>query len=101
MVNNKLVGCLFYQLLDNKTLYLAQYFIIPEFQRQKIGYYVIDQVLPKLYPEYKRYEVLLRYQNDVAILLYNKLGFTIGDIDLVKKYSYDPLRYMSFYKDLN
>lgn len=94
------IGILFYQLKENSTIYLAQFALTPQYQKHGIGTYVINAVLPVLHPGYKRYEVLTRHQNDAAILLYKKLGFKIGDIDLVKRYDYDPLKYMSFYKNL-
>ena len=81
-------------------IYLAQYFILPEYQNKKIGTYFLETMLPKLHKQYNKYEVLARHQNEAAILLYNRLDFTIGNIELVKKYGYDPLRYMSFYKEL-
>ena len=99
--NGEIIGSLFYRLIDDKTIYLAQYFIVPQYQKLGIGLYVVDSILPKLHPEYKRYEVLTRHQNDAAILLYKKLGFLVGDISLVVKYEYDPLRYIGFYKNLN
>lgn len=98
----KPIGIMLYQLLDkDKIFYLAQYFIIPEYQKKGVGQYLLINVLPKLHPEYKRYEILARHQNDAAFLLYNKSGFSFGDIAIVKKYDYDPLRYMSFYKSIN
>lgn len=98
----KPIGTILYRLLENeKTLYLAQYFILPEYQKKGIGVYLLTQVLPSLHPEFKRFDVLARHQNDAALLMYKKAGFTIGNIDLVNKYDYDPLRYMSFYKILN
>jgi ribosomal protein S18 acetylase RimI-like enzyme len=100
MYNNELVGSLFYRLMGDDIIYLAQYFIIPKYQKQGIGLHVIGAILPKLHPEYKRYEVLTRHQNDAAMLLYKKLGFSVGDILLVHKYEYDPLRYIGFYKQL-
>jgi len=86
--------------MGDDIIYLAQYFIIPKYQKQGIGLHVIGAILPKLHPEYKRYEVLTRHQNDAAMLLYKKLGFSVGDILLVHKYEYDPLRYIGFYKQL-
>lgn len=98
---NKLVGALLYRLLESeKAIYLAQYFIIPEMQKHGIGYYVIDSIMPSLHPDYKRVEILARHQNDAAFSLYNNLGFQVGDEALVRKYDYDPLRYMGFFKDL-
>jgi ribosomal protein S18 acetylase RimI-like enzyme len=95
----KPIGTILYRLLDNeKTVYIAQYFIVPEFQKKGIGQYLLMKVLPGLHPEYKRYEILARHQNDAAFLLYSKSGFSFGDLEIVKKYDYDPLRYMSFYK---
>ncbi len=94
------IGSLLYRMLENeKTIYLAQYFIDPEFQKKGIGVHLLLNILPALHPDYKRYEILARHQNDAAFLLYKKAGFSIGDEAMVKKYDYDPLRYMSFYKD--
>lgn len=97
----KPIGTILYRLLDKeKTIYVAQYFIMPEYQKKGIGKYLLAEALPKLHPEYTRYEILARHQNDAAFLLYDKSGFSFGDIDIVKKYDYDPLRYMSFFKDI-
>lgn len=98
--NGRLIGGLFYRFVDEETIYLAQYFITPKCQKQGIGFYVLDRLLPKLHPSYKKYEVLARQQNNAAILLYKKLGFSVGDISLVQKYDYDPLMYMALYKVL-
>lgn len=96
----KPIGALLYRLLENeKTIYLAQYFIAPNFHKKGIATHILLNTLPNLHPDYKRYEILARHQNDAAFLLYRKAGFAIGDIELVKKYDYDPLRYTSFYKD--
>ena len=94
------IGAIFYQLNSDKeqTIYLTQLFITPAFQKKGISAYLINEMLPKLYPAYKRYEVLTRHQNDVALLLYNKLGFKIGDISLVQKHGYNPLYYLGSYK---
>ncbi|OJW67422.1 MAG: hypothetical protein BGO68_00155 [Candidatus Amoebophilus sp. 36-38] len=94
------IGTIFYQLVSDKeqTIYLTQIFITPAFQKKGISAYLINQMLPKLHPTYKRCEVLTRHQNDVALLLYNKLGFSIGDISLVQKYGYNPLYYIGLYK---
>ncbi len=86
---------------NEKTIYLAQYFILPEFQRKGIGQYILTEMIPKAHPTYKRYEILVRHQNDAAVMLYSKAGFILGDTALAKKYDYDPLRYMSFYKNIN
>lgn len=102
LYNNVPVGSFFYRLLDKeKILYFAQCFILPEFQKKGLCSYFIQVILPKLYPDYRRYEVLARDQNDAALLLYRKLDFSIGDIALAQKYGYDPLRYTSFYKILS
>ena len=95
----KLVGAIMYRLLDEtkKTIYLAQLFIAPSFQGQGIATHLVDKILPKLHPDYKRYEVLTRHQNDVGMLFYNNLEFTIGDTSLVEKYGYNPLYYIGFY----
>jgi ribosomal protein S18 acetylase RimI-like enzyme len=96
----KPVGAILYRLIQEKeeAIYLAQLFISPAFQHQGIATHVIEKILPKLHPDYKRYEVLTRHQNEVAMLLYNKLEFLIGDISLVQKYDYNPLYYVGFYK---
>lgn len=94
------VGAILYQVGKDKeqTIYIAQLFIAPAYQKQGIATYIIDKVLPRLHPNTKCYEVLARHQNDGALLLYNKLNFSIGDKGLVEKYGYDPLRYLGFYK---
>jgi ribosomal protein S18 acetylase RimI-like enzyme len=94
------VGAIFYQVGKDKeqTIYLAQLFISPAYQKQGIATYIIDKVLPRLHPSTKRYEVLARHQNDGALLLYDKLNFNIGDRGLVEKYGYNPLCYIGFYK---
>jgi ribosomal protein S18 acetylase RimI-like enzyme len=95
----KPIGAILYRLVPNeKTLYLAQFFILPQYQKKGIGVYLITNILPRLHPEYKRHEVLARHQNDAAFLLYKDAGFLIGDINIVEKYDYDPLRYISFFK---
>lgn len=96
------VGALLYRLHEKSgVLYLGNYFIVPEMQKKHIGFTVIDSILPKLHPSYKRYEVLARHQNYAAFTLYNKLNFVIGDDELVKKYEYNPLQYLGFYKNLS
>lgn len=94
------VGAILYQLGKDKhkTIYIAQMFITPAFQQQGIGAYVVDKVLPRLYPSTKRYEILTRHQNDAALLLYTKLNFQVGDKALVEKYAYNPLYYLGLYK---
>lgn len=101
LFNGKPVGALLYRLLENgKVLYIAQYFIVPEKQHKGISLAVFLEHLPRLHPDSKRYEVLTRHQNAPAIMLWRKLGFSLGDAKLVEKYGYDPLRYMSGYKVL-
>lgn len=98
--NGENIGAILYRLTQDKehTIYLAQLFIQPDFQKHGISAYVIAKVLPALHPLSKRYEVLARHQNGAAFRLYNKLGFKVGDIALVQKYEYNPLYYMGFYK---
>lgn len=98
----KPIGSILYRLLDNNnTIYVAQYFIVPEFQKHGIGKHLLVTTLSSMYPDAKRYEVLARHQNDAAFLVYQSAGFSFGDIAIVKKYDYDPLRYMSFFKDIH
>lgn len=99
--NGKLIGGLLYRIIDHKTIYLAQLFIAPKYQKQGISFYVLNNLFPKLYPSCKRYEVFTRHQNYGAILLYKKLGYKIGSIDILEKYKFNPLMYMSFFKDIN
>jgi len=99
--NGENVGAILYSLKQDKehTIYLAQLFIRPDFQKQGISAYVIAKLLPTLHPLSRRYEVLTRHQNGVAFrLYYNKLGFKMGDVALVQKYEYNPLFYMGLYK---
>jgi GNAT superfamily N-acetyltransferase len=94
------MGIIFYRLEQDKEeiIYLTQLFVLPAFQKKGVSAYLITEMLPKLHPNFKRYEVLTRHQNDGAMLLYNKLGFNIGDRLLVEKYGYNPLYYVGFYK---
>ncbi len=94
------VGALLYRLMDHKVLYIGQYFILPEYQKKGIGTYVVQNLLPKLHPEYTRYEVLTRHQNDAGVYLYRNLDFLAGNQEIVEKYGYDPLQFMSLYKNL-
>lgn len=94
------VGAFLYRLIEKgKILYIAQYFIIPETNRKDIDSPFLQEYIPKLHPDLKRCEVVVRHQNDIVILLFRDLGFSLGDIPLVQKYGYDPLRYLGFYKE--
>lgn len=98
--NGENIGAILYRLSQDEehTIYLAQLFIHPDFQKKGISSYVIAKLLPVLHPASKKYEVLARHQNAAAFGLYNKLGFKMGDIALVQKYEYNPLFYMGLYK---
>lgn len=93
------VGAFLYRLLDDGiTLYVAQVFMRPEFQRKGIASFVLNHLIPSLHPERTAYEVIARPQNDGARAYYPRCGFHRGDEEVVLKYNYDPSRYISFVK---
>jgi ribosomal protein S18 acetylase RimI-like enzyme len=69
------------------------------FPKKGIATYIIEELLPKLHPTCRRYELLTRHQNDIALFSYMRLGFQVGDIELVQKHGYNPLYYMGLYKE--
>lgn len=99
--DGKNIGAILYHTKQDEghTLYISELFIMPEHQRKGIGAYVIDKFLPTFNPLTKQYEVLVRHQNGAALwLFYNKLGFNLGDTELVKKHERNPIDFVGFYK---
>ncbi|KAI1714449.1 hypothetical protein DdX_08544 [Ditylenchus destructor] len=67
------VGAVLIRLLyddDEKTIYLGLAIVSINMQGRGFSYYVIDKILPDRYPEYKRYEALIRYENDIPFHLF-------------------------------
>jgi len=99
----KNIGAILYHTKQDEghTLHIAELFIEPGHQRQGIGSYVIDKLLTTFNPSTKQYEVLVRHQNGAALwLFYHKLGFNLGDAELVKKHERNPIDFIGFYKIL-
>lgn len=101
MVNGKPAGALLFRLRDKeKVIYLAQLFICKEFARKGLATYVLETQMRKSFPEYRRYEVLTRYQNKSGCGLYDKLKYNEDKTcEIAKSYDYDPSRYKSLYKE--
>lgn len=99
--DRKHIGAILYHTKQDEghTLHIAELFIMPEHQNKGIASYVVDKLLPTLNPLAKQYEVLVRHQNGAALwLFYNKLGFSLGDVELVKKHERNPIDFVGFYK---
>lgn len=99
--DGKNIGAILYHTKQDEghTLHISELFIMPEHQKKGIASYVIDKLLPMFNPLAKQYEVLVRHQNGAALwLFYNKLGFHLGDAELVKKHERNPVDFVGFYK---
>jgi ribosomal protein S18 acetylase RimI-like enzyme len=99
--NGKNIGAILCHIKQDEehTIHIADFFIMPEYQSKGIASYVIDKLLPASNPLTKQYEVLVRHQDGPALwLFYNKLSFSLGDVELVKKYERDPKYFVGLYK---
>lgn len=98
-IDSSPVGIILYrELKEERILYLAQGFVVPEYQKKGIGSSLLEKLLEKMEQDYDEFHVLTRHQNDAAIMLYNQLGFSVGTTEIVEKYGYNPMRYISFIK---
>ncbi|KAI1716625.1 hypothetical protein Ddc_10417 [Ditylenchus destructor] len=78
---------------DEKTIYLGQAMVSVSMQGRGFSYYFIDKILPDRYPDYKRYEAVIRYENGIPFHLFETKLPVIQDADLPRKYGYDPESY--------
>ncbi|RNA13867.1 hypothetical protein BpHYR1_049672 [Brachionus plicatilis] len=93
------VGIILYrELKEERVLYLAQGFIVPEYQKKGIGSNLLEKLLEQIAQDFDEFHVLTRHQNDAAMSLYNQVGFSVGTAEIVEKYGYNPMRYISFIK---
>ena len=101
MVDGKPAGAILFRLRDKeKIIYLAQFFVCKEFSRKGLATYALEIEMRKSFPEYRRYEVLTRYQNEAGCGLYGKLKYLEDKTgEIAKSYGYDPSRYKSLYKE--
>ena len=86
--------------LEGRTLYLAELFVYPDYQRRGIGTWIVNRMLRMLHPESRRLEVLARHQNAAAWHLYFRhasLQMIAGSeqSELVKKHGYNPNEYFA------
>ncbi|CAF1093019.1 unnamed protein product [Brachionus calyciflorus] len=99
LIDSNPVGIVLYrELKDERILYLAQGFIIPDYQKKGIGSSLLEKLLEGISHDYDEFHVLARHQNDAAMNLYNQLGFSVSNAKIVEKYGYNPMRYISFTK---
>ena len=102
LIKDKPIGVVLYrELKDEKTVYLAQGFVVPEQQKNGIGTHLLAQLIKNLSCNFERFEALTRTQNNAAIGLYQKLGFTHQITTLAIKYGYDPSKYNGFYLNIS
>ena len=102
LIKDKPIGAVLYrELIDEKTVYLAQGFVVPEQQKNGIGTQLLAQLIKNLSCNFERFEALTRTQNSAAIGLYQKLGFTHEITTLAIKYGYDPSKYNGFYLNIS
>lgn len=78
LYHNNPIGIVFFELVNNTTIYVRQMCVKTEFQRQGIGTNLMNSIITAI-PNIEKFSIATRKTNIAAYNFFTKLGFKLCD----------------------